>query len=305
MNRLSGRLRQSSRLDGRLPGMLAAEPAAGVGNYHADLVVGQSKRISQLLLHARRLLRSRPNRELAVVPFGNRRPRFHRSVLNVGHRVVGRNFCSIGQPLFPIAPRLAAAASASAAARRLFQMCKKLAVRDVRFLLPCGALGEGFDCLAGLPRCRSRAADKLAVAYHSNVLHRASRLEIDRFERRPERRRTQHAAVQHTRPHNIRRILYRPRHNIPTGHFRRSGPQHTPLLRRREFNAVGGRTGIELGAQILVDSQLCQRQLLALSRDERAVLDLQLRPIPAEPLRSIRCEHLANGSRRVSHARDR
>ena len=69
--------------------MLAAVPAAHVGLNHAHLFRRKVKRLHQLVAHAKRPLRSRPDRELAVVPFGDRGTRFERSVRDVLDRVLG------------------------------------------------------------------------------------------------------------------------------------------------------------------------------------------------------------------------
>ena len=78
---------QPGRLDGGLAGMLAAVAAAGVGNDHPNLVVGQVKGLRQLGANAEGPLGAGPDGQLAALPFGHRGPRLQRCVGDVGDRI--------------------------------------------------------------------------------------------------------------------------------------------------------------------------------------------------------------------------
>ena len=60
---------------------------AEIGNDHANLVFGNVKRLRQFTAHAKRSLRSSPDRELISVPFGDGRARLERCVRNILHGV--------------------------------------------------------------------------------------------------------------------------------------------------------------------------------------------------------------------------
>ena len=87
LHRLAHGTSQSSRLDRGLVGVLAAVAAAGVGNLHADAILGNLESLGELGTRTKRALGSGPDREPISVPFGNRRPRLERGMGDVGDGV--------------------------------------------------------------------------------------------------------------------------------------------------------------------------------------------------------------------------
>ena len=131
-DRLAGRLRQPGGLDGALAGVLAAEPAAEVGDDHPDAVVGQAEGPGQLALDAERDLAPGPDRQLAVLPLGDGRPRLHRAVLDVGDVV------RLAERLRRLRHLVGERVRGDAAAGVLAEVVGQLAARRVRARPPIG-----------------------------------------------------------------------------------------------------------------------------------------------------------------------
>ena len=76
--------------------MFAAVTRTGVGHDHAHAAFGDTERVGQLAAHTEWNLRSGPDGQVAVRPFGDGRARFERSMCDVRdliggvQRVIGR-----------------------------------------------------------------------------------------------------------------------------------------------------------------------------------------------------------------------
>ena len=85
-DRLARGFRETRRFDGGLAGVLAAEPAAEIGDDDADLLLGDVKRVGELAADAEGVLRGRPDRHLPRRPTPRRPPAAPSGVLHVRRR---------------------------------------------------------------------------------------------------------------------------------------------------------------------------------------------------------------------------
>ena len=79
--------RQARGFHGALAGVFAAITRTSVGHDHAHLFFLNAKRFREFAAHAKGSLRSGPDRELVVFPFGHRGARLKRRVRNVSDRI--------------------------------------------------------------------------------------------------------------------------------------------------------------------------------------------------------------------------
>jgi len=84
---LTGHPGQAGRLDGRLCGVLAPEPATGHRHDDPDAGLGDAECLGQQGTHPERLLRAGPDDEALLLPVGHHDPRFERHVGDVSRRV--------------------------------------------------------------------------------------------------------------------------------------------------------------------------------------------------------------------------
>ena len=89
LDRLAELLRQHRRFGAIVRLRLAAEAAAEQRHVAGDVLLVDAQRRRHRFLHRLRILRRRPDRDLAVLEFGHRRRRLHRGVRRQ-RRVVGR-----------------------------------------------------------------------------------------------------------------------------------------------------------------------------------------------------------------------
>ena len=88
LDRLAGCLGQTRCFNGGFARMFAAVAAAHVGLNHANFLRRKMKRSHQFIANAKGPLRSGPDSQLAVLPFGHGGTRFQRRMRNVLHRVL-------------------------------------------------------------------------------------------------------------------------------------------------------------------------------------------------------------------------
>ena len=202
-DRLAGGLGQPGGLDGAFARVLAAEPAAEVGDDDADAVVGQAERPGQLAAHAERVLRGRPDGEPCRRP--TRRPPRAAPSGSAGRRRRGTSGGATSPPRRPRRRTDSAGTPPRACCRR---WSYKLAARRVRRGLPSGGLGDRVDRLARRryvvgattpTKSPSRTAD--------DAFEGLRRGQVDRDELGAVRRPAEDLAVEHPRPGDVRRDI--------------------------------------------------------------------------------------------------
>ncbi len=192
----AGGLGQARCFNGRFAGVLAAVSAAHVGLDHADLCSGQMKGLHQLVAHAEGPLRAGPDRELAVVPLGDRGARFQRSVRDVLDGVLSFELhIGAGKRICNRAGNMIGASSCSL--RIVLEVFEEALVAllvgnvplglDRRERMLCG------ECIAG------HHAGEIAVAHDFYAGHLFRGAGVERLQRCVESFRPQHRAKHHLR----------------------------------------------------------------------------------------------------------
>ena len=288
LHRTGGGARQPRGLDGDLARVLAAVAGSRVGHDHADLVLRDPKGLRQLAAHAEGALRSRPHRQRAVLPLGDRRPRLQRRVRDVGHGVRGGELRRRGgQRVVDRARHVARPRIALVSA--LLQEVEELGRGGLRRRLPFRA--HGVERTRGQVGVRRRHAHEVAVADGGDAGHRLRGPEVRRDQRGSDARRPQHAAVDESRTRDVRGVLVPAGHDVAPVELAQRLPGHRPFLGRR-----GGRGVRHRLHELLALAQLAEARGAPAGRmhdggglhDQRAALE---RPALGREVE----QHLARG----------
>ena len=134
LHRFAGRLGKPGRLDGRFGRVLAAVAGTHVRRDDADFLLRHVERQRQLAPHAEGTLRSRPDGQLSILPFGHRGPRLQRRMGDIGDgvsrlvRVVGRRQALFDRPAVEV--RAAAEAETLAPRVRFLEIVEQVLIGD-------------------------------------------------------------------------------------------------------------------------------------------------------------------------------
>ena len=239
LHRLAGRVRQPRRLDGDLAAVLAAVARSHVGHDDADAILGDAKGAGQLGSHAERPLRTCPDGEPAVHPFGDGRARLERHVRDVRNPITGversRGLAACARDIADVERRCAAPAAASG---RLLQVLEDGCGRGlVRRACHCARIAAA--ARRAVPLVRRDHADELAVAHDVTPAMARAALSSTETSVAPYARRADDAPVQHARASDVRRVLVAAGHDRAAVDLLRRRARDRPCARARRAASAG------------------------------------------------------------------
>src|SRR5687768_2031105 len=230
LHRLAARARQTCSFDRTLAGVFTSVTRSGVRNNHTHVRLRNVKRFRQFRSHTKRSLRSRPHRQLVVIPLGDCCARFERRVRDVRNGVRLRQFLICGgHTVGNGSDRTPTAATRRRLSLQLFKqlrcagLCRSLPMNSDRLLRPRKYLWIGRG-----------EADEIAVANDVNAPYRFSSLCIRRYECRIQCWRPDYATQQHSRSLQVGRVRMDARNEIARADLRHRLARDGPIFHRRD-----------------------------------------------------------------------
>jgi hypothetical protein len=225
---------EAGGLDGGFGGVFAAETATEVRHHHPHPAPFQSERAGQFAHVTERGLGAGPDREPAVLPFGQGGARFHGRVLHVGNFVLGFQRARSRGDLRGEGVRRHATLDP------LPENPVDLRAGGMRGGFPARGRGECFDRLFGLEQRGGGHADEIAVADHDHARQRLRRGGIDPDQAGAVGGGTEDLAAEHSRTGEVRGIPVGTGDEVAAVRTRKRGAEDAPFRHRSDRDVRGG-----------------------------------------------------------------